>query len=77
MKDSRSAEPSPPTPLDGIVAAVVDGGGTLVSWTPGAARLLGHGGPEPAPLGRRARDLVAVRRTFGRPEPHGGAPAEG
>ncbi|MFK3732381.1 SpoIIE family protein phosphatase [Streptomyces sp. NPDC088090] len=74
MKDSRSAEPSPPTPLDGIVAAVVDGSGTLVSWTPGAARLLGHGGPEPAPLGRRARDLVAVRRTFGRPEPHGGAP---
>ncbi|MFE1230895.1 SpoIIE family protein phosphatase [Streptomyces sp. NPDC058745] len=70
----RQADPSPPTPLDGTVAAVVDRNGILVSWTPGAARLLGHQGPNPAPLGRRARDLVALRRPLGGPEPCGGAP---
>ncbi|MFF9473382.1 SpoIIE family protein phosphatase [Streptomyces roseolus] len=74
MRDSHSAESSPPTPLDGAVAAVVDASGTLVSWTAGAARLLGHRGPSGPPLGRRARDLVAVRRSSGGLEPYGGAP---
>ncbi|MFD4371023.1 SpoIIE family protein phosphatase [Streptomyces sp. NPDC058486] len=51
---------------------MIDGTGTLVSWTPGAALLLGHTGEHAEPVGRPARALIVVRRPRG-PEPCGGA----
>lgn len=57
-------------PLDGAVAAVIDGSGVLTTWTRAAAELLGYADADV--IGRPARALVAPRRPGGKPR--AGAP---